>query len=60
MVESKRSRPPENNKLKIPTDRNKGLASEPKKYRGKKPQNKPSLEPKTQTDLQFQYTDLGG
>ena len=59
MVGSKPSRPPEGNKLNIPTDRNKGQASKPKKYRGKKqPLNKPSLEPKTETDFQGRCTDL--
>ena len=47
MVESKPSCPHEGNELKIPTDRNKGKPSKPKKYRGKKqPKNKPILEPK--------------
>ena len=45
MVESKLPRPPEGNELNIPTDRNKGQASKPKKYKGKKPRNKPSLKP---------------
>ena len=58
MVKSKPSRPPEGNELKIPTDRNKGQASKPKKYRGKKPRNKPSPDPKTETDLQGGCTDL--
>ena len=61
MVESKPSRPPEGNELKIPTDGNKGQASKPKKYRGKKqPQNKPSMEPETETDFQGRCTDLEG
>ena len=61
MVKSKPSRPPEGNELKIPTDGNKGQVYKPKKYRGKKqPKNKSSLEPKTETDFQGQYTDLEG
>ena len=61
MVESKPSRPPEGNKLKIPTDGNKGQVSKPKKYRGnKKPRNKSSLEPETETDFQGRCTDLEG
>ena len=52
MVESKPSRPPEGNKLKIPTYGNKGKASKNKKYRGKKPLNKPSPDPKAKTDFQ--------
>ena len=61
MVESKPSRPPEGNELKISTDGNKVQASKPKKYRGKKqPQNKPSMEPETETDFQGRCTDLEG
>ena len=61
MVESKPSCPPECYELKILTDRNKVQSFKPKKYRGKKqPQNKPSLEPKTETDFQGQCTDLEG
>ena len=60
MVKSKPPRPPEGNKLKIPTDGNKGQASKPKKYRGKKPQNKPSLDPETETDFRGRCTDLEG
>ena len=60
MVEPKPSRPPEVNELKIPNDENKGQASKPKKYRVKKPRNKPSLDPKTETDFQGRCTDLGG
>ena len=44
--------------MKILTDENKGQASKPKKYRGKKPQNKPILEPKTETEFQGRCTDL--
>ena len=47
--------------MKIPTDGNKGQVSKLKKYRGKKqPQNKSSLEPKTETDFQGWCTDLEG
>ena len=60
MVKSKLYRPPEGNELKILTDGNKGQASKPKKCRGKKPQNKPSPEPKTETDFQGRCTDLEG
>ena len=61
MVKSKPSRPPEGNELKIPTDGNKGQAYKPKNYRGKKqPQNKPSMEPETETDFQGRCTDLEG
>ena len=35
-------------------------ASTPKKYGGKKPQNKLILEPETETDLQVSCTDLEG
>ena len=51
MVESKPSHPPEGNELKILTDRNKGKYSKPKKFRGKKPQNKPSPEPEVEADF---------
>ena len=60
MVESKPSRPPEVNELKIPNNGNQVQASNPKKYRGKKPQNKPSPEPETNTDFQGRCTDLEG
>ena len=60
MVESKPSHPPEVNELKIPTDRNKWQASKPKKYRVKKPQNKPSPEPKTETNFQGLFIYLEG
>ena len=58
MVKSKPSHPPEGNELKIPTYRNKGQKSNPKKYIGKKPRNKPILEPKSETGFQGQCTDL--
>ena len=51
MFKSIPSHPPEGNELKIPTDRKKGQASNTKKYRVKKPQNKPSPYPKTETDF---------
>ena len=60
MVKSKPSRPPKGNVLKIPSKRKKGQASNPNKYRSKKPQNKPSPEPKTKTDFQGRCTDLEG
>ena len=60
MVKSKPYLPHEGNELKIPTDGNKGQASNPKKYRGKKPRNKPSPEPETETDFQGRCTDLEG
>ena len=60
-MESKPSRPPEGNELKIPTDGNKGQVSKPKKYRGNKQlRNKSSLEPETNTDFQGWCTDLEG
>ena len=37
-----------------------GQASTPKKYRGKKSRNRPSLEHKSITDFQGGYNDLGG
>ena len=61
MVESKPSRPPEGNELKIFNYGEKGQVSKPKKYRGKKQtQNKSSLEPETETDFQGRCTDLEG
>ena len=60
MVKLKESHSTEGNELKIPTDENKGQSSKPKKYRCKKPQNKPIPEPKTETDFQDQCTDLEG
>ena len=60
MVKQKLSRPPEGNELNIPTDVNKGQASKPKKYRGNKPQNKPSPDIETETDFQGQCTELEG
>ena len=58
MVELKPYHPPEGNELKIPTDGNKGKTSKPKKYIGKKTQNKPIPEPKTETRFQGRCTDL--
>ena len=60
MVKSKTSCLPESNKSKIPIDGNKGHASNPNKYRGNKPWNKPSQEPKYETNFQGQCTDLEG
>ena len=60
MVESKPSRPPEGNELKIPTDGKKGQAYKPNNYRGKKPQKKPSPDPETKTDFQGWSTELEG
>ena len=60
MVKLKPSRPPEGNEMEITTEENKVQASNPKKYRGKKPQNKPSPDPKTDTDFQGRFTDLEG
>ena len=60
MVKSKPSHPPEGNELKIPTDRNKGKYSKPKKFRGKKPRNKPSPETEAKTDFQGRCTGLEG
>ena len=58
MVKSKPSRPPEVNESNIPTDGNKGQTFDPNKYRGKKPQNKPSPELEADTEIQGQCTDL--
>ena len=61
MVKSKPSCLTEGNEFMIPTDGRKGQASKPKKYRGKKQhQNKPSMEPETETDFQGRCTDLEG
>ena len=61
MVKSKPSRPPEGNELNILTDGNKGQASKPNNYRGKKQhKNKSILEPKTKTDFQGRCTNLEG
>ena len=60
MIESKPSRTPEGNESNILTDGNKGQSSNPNKYRGKKPRNKPSLEFEDETDFQGRYTDLEG
>ena len=47
--------------MNIPTDGIKGQSSKPNNYRGKKqPQNKPSLDPKTETEFQGRCTDLEG
>ena len=60
MVKSKPSRPYKVNKLNTPTEGNKEQASKPDNYRGKKPRNKPSLEPESKTDFQVRCTDLEG
>ena len=60
MVRSKPSCPLEVNESKIPIDVNKLQASNTKNYRGKKPRNKPSPEPKTKNDFQGRCTDLEG
>ena len=60
MAKSKPFCTPEGNELKILTDGNKGQASKPKKYRGKKPKNKPSLEHETETDFHCRCSDLEG
>ena len=52
--------PPEGNELKISTDGNKGKVPNPKKCRGKKPQNKPIPEPEFKTDFQGRCTNLEG
>ena len=46
--------------MNIQTERNKVQAYNPKKYRGKKPLNKPSPESETKTDFQGRCTDLEG
>ena len=60
MAKYRPSCPPEGNELKTTIEGNKGQASRPKKYRGKKPQNKPILDPETKTDFQGRCTDLKG
>ena len=60
MIKQKTSRPYESNESKIPTDGNKREASKPKNFRGRKPRNKPSLEPGTETDFQGWCNDLEG
>ena len=60
MFKSKPSRPTEGNESKILNVGNKGQSSKPKKYSGNKPQNKPSPDPKTDTDFQVRCTDLEG
>ena len=58
MVKSKPSCRPEGNVLKILTDGEKGQASNPNKYRGNKPRDKPSPDPKSKTEFQGRCTDL--
>ena len=60
MVESKPPRLPEGNEYKVSTDGNKGQDPNPKKYRGNKHQNKPTPEPKAETDFRGWCTDLEG
>ena len=60
MVKSKLYHPTEVNESNIPTDRNKGQASNPKDYIGKKPRNKPSPKPEAKTDFQGWCTDFEG
>ena len=58
MFKLKPTRPPECNKSKIPTDVNKGQASNTKKYIGKKPRKNQRPEPKSKTNFQAQCTNL--
>ena len=60
MVKSKPSCPPGGNESKIPVNKNKGQPFKPNKYRGKKYENKPSLDPKAKPDFQGRCTDLVG
>ena len=60
MVKSKPSCTPESNKLKNPNDGNKVKSSKPKKYRGKKPRNNPSLDLEAKTNIQGWCTNLEG
>ena len=60
MADLKPSRQPEGNESKIRTDGNKGQTSNTKNYIGKKPQNKPSPEPESETDYQGRCTDFEG
>ena len=60
MAEEKPSRQPDVNVLQNPTDRNKGQDSKTKKYRGKKPQNKPIPNTRPKTDFNGRCTDLEG
>ena len=46
--------------MNILTGSNKGPASKPKKYKGKKPLNEPSPDPKTKTEFQGRCTELEG
>ena len=59
-AESKPYLPHKGNEVKIPTDGNKVQVSNTKKYRGKRPQNKPSPDPETETDFHDGCTDLEG
>ena len=60
MVKSKPSFSPEGIESEIPTDGNKGKASKPKNYKGKKPRNKPSPELEAENDFHSWCTDLEG
>ena len=60
VVESKPYRPTERNESKIPEDWNKDQASNPQRYRGNIPLNKPIPDPKSKTDFHGQSTDLEG
>ena len=51
MVELKPYCPPWGNESNKPTDGNKGQASKPKNYRGKKPRNKPIPDTKAETNF---------
>ena len=51
MVKSKPFCPTEGNEPKILTDSNKGQASKPKNYKGKKPRNIPSPDHEAKTDF---------
>ena len=58
MVESKPFYPPEDKVSNNSTDRNNDQSSNTMKYSGKKPQNKPSLEPKEKTNLKVRWNYL--
>ena len=60
MDKLKPSRPLEGDESKIPTDGNRVQASNSKKYRGNKPQNKLIPEPEAETDFQGRCTYLEG
>ena len=60
MAKLKPSLPPEINEFNIPNYGGKRQASNTKKYRVKKPRNKPILEHKSETDFQGRCTDSEG